>query len=46
MEGFDGPVVARTDTLARITVTLEKAGVDFFDSGGPGVRLRTARERK
>ena len=40
MEGFDGPVGARTDTLARIAVTLEKAGVEFLNEGKPGVRLK------
>jgi len=40
MEGFDGPVVARTDTLAKITGTLEKVGVEFLDDGQPGVRLK------
>jgi hypothetical protein len=40
MEGFDGPVSARTESLTRVVVTLEKAGVEFLDSGSPGVRLR------
>ena len=40
MEGFDGAVSARTESLNRVVVTLEKAGVEFLDSGSPGVRLR------
>jgi hypothetical protein len=40
MEGFDGPVGARTDTLAKITATLERAGVEFLNNDRPGVRLR------
>jgi predicted transcriptional regulator len=40
MEGFDGAVGARTDTLARVVVVLEKAGVEFLDDGKPGVRLK------
>ena len=40
MEGFDGPVGARTETLGRIVAVLEKAGVEFLDEERPGVRLR------
>jgi predicted transcriptional regulator len=40
MEGFDGGVSARTETLTRVVVTLEKAGVEFLDDGSPGVRLK------
>jgi predicted transcriptional regulator len=40
MEGFDGPVSARTESLTRVVLTLEKAGVEFLDSGNPGVRLK------
>jgi transcriptional regulator with XRE-family HTH domain len=43
MEESDGPVSARTQTLNRIAVTLEKAGVDFLNDGSPGVRLRPAK---
>ena len=39
MEGFDGPVSARTESLNRVIATLEKAGVEFLNSGIPGVRL-------
>jgi transcriptional regulator with XRE-family HTH domain len=40
MEGFDGPVSARTETLGRIAAVLEKAGIEFFNDESPGVRLR------
>jgi len=44
MEGFDGPVGARTDTVARIVAALEKAGVEFLDDGSPGVRLKAQKK--
>jgi hypothetical protein len=44
MEDFDGAVGARTDTLAKVVATLEKAGVEFLDGGRPGVRLRELKE--
>ncbi len=40
MEGFDGPVAARTETLGKIVTVLEKAGVEFLDEERPGVRLK------
>jgi hypothetical protein len=40
MEDFDGPVGARTDTLAKVVTVLERAGIEFLDGGSPGVRLR------
>jgi transcriptional regulator with XRE-family HTH domain len=40
MESFQGPVAARTDTLSKLVVVLEKAGIDFQNEGEPGVRLR------
>jgi len=40
MEETDGPVRARTETLGRVVVALEKAGVEFLDDGKPGVRLK------
>ncbi len=46
MEGFDGPVDARTDTLRRIVVVFEKAGVEFVNDDMPGVRLRGVDTRK
>ena len=39
MEGFDGPVGARTDTLRRVVAVFEKAGIEFLNDGRPGVRL-------
>ena len=39
MEGFDGAVGARTDTLAKVVAILEKAGVEFLNNDKPGVRL-------
>ncbi len=40
MEGFDGPVGARTETLGRIVAVLEKAGIEFLNHDRPGVRLK------
>lgn len=40
MESFDGEVGARTSTLSRVQVTLERAGIEFLNDGRPGVRLR------
>jgi hypothetical protein len=40
MEGFEEEIGARTDTVRKIAATLEKAGIEFFNSGSPGVRLR------
>jgi hypothetical protein len=40
MEATDGEVSARTETLNRVVLALERAGVEFLDSGSPGVRLR------
>lgn len=42
MESFDGPVGARTETLGRIVVALEKAGIEFLNGDRPGVRLTKA----
>jgi hypothetical protein len=39
MEGFEGPVSARTETLDMIVAVLERAGVEFLDEERPGVRL-------
>ena len=41
MEGFDGPIGARTDTIRRLQQVLEEAGVEFLDGDRPGVRMRT-----
>ncbi len=43
MEGFDGPVGARTETLGRVVAVLERAGVEFLDGERPGVRLKRVR---
>ena len=40
IEGFDGPVDARTDTLRKIMAVLEKAGIEFLNDDRPGVRLK------
>ena len=40
MESFDGPVSARTETLGKVVVLLEKAGIEFLNGGSPGVRLK------
>jgi hypothetical protein len=39
MEDFDGPISARTETLTKIVITLEKSGVEFLNDDRPGVRL-------
>lgn len=46
MEGFDGPVGARTDTLRRIVTVFEKAGVEFLNDDKPGVRLTKRTDKK
>ena len=40
IEGLDGPISARTDTVRRLQRALEDAGVEFIDDGRPGVRVR------
>ena len=40
MEDSDGPVDARTETLIRVMLALEKAGVEFLNDDQPGVRLK------
>lgn len=40
MEGFDGPVAARTDTLGKVAAVLQKAGVEFLNDDQPGVRIK------
>jgi predicted transcriptional regulator len=45
MEGFDGPVGARTDTLRRTVAVFEKAGIEFLNDDRPGVRLRGIQKR-
>jgi predicted transcriptional regulator len=42
MEGFDGPIGARTDSMRRLQRALEAAGVEFRPDGS--VRLREPAE--
>jgi len=46
MEDFDGPISARTETLTKIVVNLEKAGVEFLNDDRPGVRLNAKPSNK
>lgn len=41
MESFAGEIGSRTSTLSQVLVTMEKAGIQFLNDDGPGVRLRT-----
>jgi hypothetical protein len=41
MEDPESSVSARTETLIKVTATLEKAGIEFLDDERPGVRLKT-----
>lgn len=45
LEASKGPVHGRTDTVDKIVAALEKAGIEFFDNGEPGVRLRRPKRR-
>lgn len=40
MEDTDGPVGSRTDSLFKVVTILERAGIEFLDSGEPGVKLK------
>jgi predicted transcriptional regulator len=40
MEDFEERVGARTDTLDKVILVLERAGIEFFNGDSPGVRLR------
>jgi transcriptional regulator with XRE-family HTH domain len=42
LESTDGELGGRLDTVAKIKLAVEKAGIEFIDEngGGPGVRLR------
>ena len=40
MEDFDGRVGARTDTLDKVILVLERAGVEFLNDELPGVKLK------
>ncbi len=46
MEGFDDAVGARTDTLHSVVAILEKAGIEFLNGDGPGVRLRVPKKTR
>lgn len=39
MEAGDGPVFSRTETLLRIQLMFEKAGIEFLNDDHPGVRF-------
>jgi predicted transcriptional regulator len=39
MESFSGEIGSRTSTLSQVLSTLERAGIQFLNSGSPGVRL-------
>jgi transcriptional regulator with XRE-family HTH domain len=40
MESFDGEIVSYTSTLSKVMDAMEAAGIEFLNSGEPGVRLR------
>jgi transcriptional regulator with XRE-family HTH domain len=40
MESFDGEIVSYTSTLSKVMDAMEDAGIEFLNSGEPGVRLR------
>ena len=42
LEAVDGELGGREQTVAKIRIALENAGIEFIDEngGGPGVRLR------
>jgi transcriptional regulator with XRE-family HTH domain len=44
MESLDGSDSTRVETLKRVMVVLEKAGVEFLNDGSPGVRLRAVKK--
>jgi predicted transcriptional regulator len=43
MESFPGEIGSQTSTLAKVRVTLERAGVEFLYGDQPGVRLRLSK---
>ena len=45
MEGFDGPIGARTGTLRQLQQTLEAAGIEFLPEDGVRLRQRQAEAR-
>ena len=46
IEADPGPIQARTNTVRKLVAALERAGVEFIDTGAPGVRLRPQRFRR
>jgi transcriptional regulator with XRE-family HTH domain len=40
MESFPGEIGARTTTLSLVQKAIEKAGIEFLNGGGPGVKLK------
>jgi hypothetical protein len=40
MESFSGEIGARTSTLSQVQAALAKAGIQFLNDEGPGVRLK------
>jgi hypothetical protein len=40
MERLDKALTARSDTVAKVVLVLEKAGIEFLNSGSPAVRLK------
>jgi hypothetical protein len=42
MERLDKALTARSDTVAKVVLVLEKAGIEFLNSGSPGVRIRAS----
>jgi predicted transcriptional regulator len=40
LEGLDGEIPAKLDTVLKIQRALEAAGVEFWNDDAPGVRLR------
>ena len=45
LEAGDGPIGGRSETASKIRAALQRAGVDFIDDGGSGVRLRSSSKR-
>ena len=45
MESFDGPIGSRTETLRKVIQAMEKVGVEFLNSGEPGVKVRNIQKK-
>ncbi len=41
MEAFEGEIASYTSTLSKVQAAMEKAGIEFLNSGQPGVRLKS-----